>query len=46
VADDFQALFGAESPATPPVIAVAVGGDSDNTQGQSLAFLSQLRWLP
>lgn len=46
VADDFQALFGAESPTTPPVIAVAVGADSDNTQGQSLAFLSQLRWLP
>lgn len=32
--------------ATPPVIAVAVGADSDNTQGQSLAYLSQLRWLP
>jgi hypothetical protein len=46
IADDFQALFGAESPITPAVIAVAVGADSDNTQGQSQAFLSQLRWLP
>lgn len=46
VADDFQALFGAESASTPPIIAIAVGADSDNTQGQSLAYLSQLRWLP
>jgi hypothetical protein len=46
VAEDFRALFGAESAVTPPVIAVAVGADSDNTQGQSLAYLSQLRWLP
>ena len=46
VADDFQALFGAESAVTPPVIAVAVGADSDNSKGQSLAYLSQLRWLP
>jgi hypothetical protein len=46
VAEDFQTLFGKESAVTPPVIAVAVGADSDNTQGQSLAYLSQLRWLP
>jgi hypothetical protein len=46
VADDFQALFGAESAITPPIIAIAVGADSDNTQGQSTAYLSQLRWLP
>lgn len=46
VADDFRALFGAESAVTPPVIAVAVGADSDNSKGQSLAYLSQLRWLP
>ena len=46
VADDFQALFGAESATTPPIIAIAVGADSDNTQGQSTATLSQLRWLP
>ena len=46
VSDDFQSLFGKESPNTPPMIAIAVGADSDNTQGQSLAYLSQLRWLP
>jgi hypothetical protein len=46
VGDDFQALFGAESAVTPPVIAVAVGADSDNTQGQSLAYLIDLRWRP
>lgn len=46
VADDFQRLFGQESPLTPPVLAVAVGADSDNTQDQSLAYVSQLHWLP
>jgi hypothetical protein len=46
VAEDFQRLFGMESPVTPPVIAVVVGADSDNTQGQSVAYVSQLRWLP
>jgi Protein of unknown function (DUF3047) len=46
VAEDFQRLFGQESPVTPPVISVAVGADSDNTQGQSRAFISDLRWLP
>lgn len=46
VAEDFQRLFGMESPITPPVLAVVVGADSDNTQGQSVAYVSQLRWLP
>ena len=46
VGDDFQRLFGKESPVTPAVIAIAIGADSDNTQGQSLAYLRQLRWLP
>lgn len=46
VAEDFALLFGQESVALPPVIAVAVGADSDNTQGSSLAYLAQLRWLP
>jgi hypothetical protein len=46
VADDFQRLFGKESPRTPPVTAVAIGADSDNTRGHSLAYISQLRWLP
>ncbi|WP_210541862.1 DUF3047 domain-containing protein [Rhodoferax sp. PAMC 29310] len=46
VADDFQRLFGKESPRTPPVTDVAIGADSDNTRGHSLAYISQLRWLP
>lgn len=44
--EDFQRLFGVESPVTPPVTTVAVGADSDNTLGRSVAYLSQLRWLP
>jgi hypothetical protein len=46
VAEDFARLFGQESRSTPAVIAVAVGADSDNTGGQSLAYLTQLRWNP
>ena len=46
IADDFAALFGTESHALPPVIAVAVGADSDNTHGTSVAYLAQLRWIP
>lgn len=46
VADDFQRLFGQESPRTPPITTVAVGADSDNTRGHSLAYIRQLRWLP
>ena len=46
VSEDFQRLFGSESAVTPPVITVAVGADSDNTQGHSVAYVSQLRWLP
>ena len=46
VNDDFQRLFGLESTVTPPVISVVVGADSDNIQGHSVAYVSQLRWLP
>jgi hypothetical protein len=46
VADDFQQLFGKETPVTPAVVAVAVGADSDNTHEHSLAYLSHLHWLP
>lgn len=42
VAADFRRLFGAESPSVPPVIAIAVGADSDNTGGKSLAWLSDV----
>ncbi len=46
VSEDFQRLFGKESPRTPPITAVAIGADSDNTRGHSLAYISPLRWLP
>jgi hypothetical protein len=46
IAADFALLFGQESPALPPVTTVAVGADSDNTQGNSLGYVTQLRWLP
>lgn len=46
VADDFQKLFGDESPRTPRVIAVAVGADSDNTHGASVGWIAALRWAP
>lgn len=46
VAEDFALLFGQETKALPPITAVAVGADSDNTKGSSLGYLSDLRWLP
>ncbi|MBU3738524.1 MAG: DUF3047 domain-containing protein [Rhodoferax sp.] len=46
VADDFARLFGAESAQTPPLLGLAVGADSDNTGGQSLAYIDALRWNP
>lgn len=45
-AQDFRQAFGDESQAVPPVLAVAVGADSDNTGGASLAYLTDLRWAP
>lgn len=46
IAADFALLFGEETLALPPVTAVVVGADSDNTQGSSLGYVAQLRWLP
>lgn len=45
IADDFASLFGAESAVLPPVVAIAVGADSDNTRGSSTAYLARLRWV-
>lgn len=39
---DFRRLFGTEASATPPLLAVAISGDADNTQGHSLALLADL----
>lgn len=40
---DFLRLFGDEARSVPPLQAVAVGGDADNTHGRSLAHVDALR---
>ena len=50
VAADFVRLFGDELPpgsdkgAVPPVSAVAIGADSDNTQARSSGWVGSLQW--
>lgn len=39
---DFLRSFGAESSSVPPLMAVVVGADADNTGGASLAYLDDL----
>lgn len=39
---DFLRAFGQESPEVPPLLAIVVGADSDNTQGSSLAYIGDL----
>jgi hypothetical protein len=39
---DFLSLFGGEAKAVPPLLAIAVSSDADNTRGHSLALLSEL----
>jgi hypothetical protein len=39
---DFLRLFGADASTVPPLLAVAVLADTDNTHGHSLALLSEL----
>jgi hypothetical protein len=39
---DFLRLFGDEAQAVPPLLAVVVSGDADNTKGHSLAWLDAL----
>ena len=50
IAADFRRAFGDEWPATaaalPPLTAVLVGADADNTGGKSLAHLADLRFQP
>lgn len=43
VTADFLQLFGDEARQLPPLLAVAVAGDADNTKGYSLAWLKALR---
>ena len=42
LAADLQQAFGHEFSTAPPLIAIVVGADSDNTQGKSLAYLGDV----
>ena len=46
VVADFKRAFGDEAPTPPPLMAVLVAADADNTGAHSVAFVSGLRWLP
>ena len=40
VGADFMKLFGDESKVVPPIVGIAIGADSDNTQTHSVAYVS------
>ena len=42
VAADFRRAFGDESAEVPPLLAIAVAGDADNSGAQSVAYLAGL----
>ena len=46
LAADFQRAFGEESDALPPMQAVLVGGDADNTGGRSLGWVGDVTLSP
>ncbi|MDO9074881.1 MAG: DUF3047 domain-containing protein [Rubrivivax sp.] len=46
IAADFARAFGDEATTLPPLVAVGVGADADNTGGRSLAHLAALRFSP
>lgn len=46
LAADFRQAFGAESDALPPLLAILVGGDADNTGGHSLGYVDDVRLEP
>jgi hypothetical protein len=43
---DFLMAFGHEVSSVPPLIAIAVGADSDNTAGQSLGYVGDVTLAP
>jgi hypothetical protein len=43
---DFKLAFGDESPSVPPLIAIVVGADSDNTGGTSLGYIGDISLKP
>jgi Protein of unknown function (DUF3047) len=46
VAQDFKQAFGHESPEVPPVLAVVLGADADNTQGSSVGYVADVQLKP
>lgn len=46
VSQDFIKAFGAESKDVPPIEAIVVGADSDNTSGSSLAYVGDISLNP
>ena len=46
VAADFRRAFGDESPALPPLVAVIVAADADNTRAHSVAHVTGLSFEP
>lgn len=46
IAADFALAFGDEAAAPPPLLAVGVGADADNTGGHSVAHVARLRFAP
>ena len=46
LAVDFRRAFGQESATVPPLLAVLVGADSDNTGGQSLGYVGDVTLSP
>ena len=46
IAADFRRAFGDETQTLPPLTAVLVGADADNSGGKSLAHIADLRFVP
>jgi Protein of unknown function (DUF3047) len=46
VAADFLRAFGDEAQTLPPLVAVLIGGDADNTHQQTQAHVAELRFEP
>ncbi len=46
LAHDFLRAFGHESTTVPPLLALAVGADADNTGGQSLGYVGDVTLAP
>lgn len=46
IAADFRRAFGKESPTVPPLEAVLIGADADNTAGKSLGYVGDVTLTP